>query len=87
MRWQLGLSSNRIVCRLWRLPLRLNPESIIQGSGLEALQVTAFLAENYPYFLADEAMEETAAAAAYLSDAGMGRSVHTLRVSQAAATE
>lgn len=56
--------------RLWRPPLRIDPESIVQGSALEALQVTAFLAENYPHFFADDATEEVAAAAAYLSDAG-----------------
>ncbi|WIA32153.1 hypothetical protein OEZ86_003002 [Tetradesmus obliquus] len=56
--------------RFWRPPLRINPEAIIQGSGLEALQVTSFLAENYPHFFAEDAMEQAAAAAAYLSDAG-----------------
>lgn len=61
------------LCRLVQPPLRLNPEDIVQGSGLEALQVTSFLGENYPHFMSDEAMEEAAQAAAYLSDAGRWR--------------
>jgi hypothetical protein len=50
--------------------LRINPEAIIQGSGLEALQVTSFLSENYPHFFAEDSIEQAAAAAAYFSDAG-----------------
>ncbi|KAF6251232.1 hypothetical protein COO60DRAFT_657908 [Scenedesmus sp. NREL 46B-D3] len=57
--------------RFRRAPLQINPEAIIQGSGLEALQVTSFLAENYPHFFADDSIEQAAAAAAYLSDAGV----------------
>jgi hypothetical protein len=53
-----------------RPSLRLNPEDVIQGSGLEAMQVTSFLQENFPHFLADDAANEAACAAAYLSDAG-----------------
>lgn len=59
-----------LLCSFSRPPLRINPEAIIQHSGLEALQVTAFLAENYPHFFAEDAMEQAATAAAYLSDAG-----------------
>jgi hypothetical protein len=65
--------------RFWRPPLRINPEAIIQGSGLEALQVTSFLAENYPHFFAEDAIEQAAAAAAYFSDAG-GLFIHNLRM-------
>lgn len=55
-----------------QLPLlRINPEAIIQGSGLEALQVTSFLAENYTHFFSGDAMDEVAEAATHLSDAGV----------------
>eukprot|EP00879_Flechtneria_rotunda_P021977 GHRR01023177.1.p1 GENE.GHRR01023177.1~~GHRR01023177.1.p1 ORF type:complete len:741 (+),score=334.77 GHRR01023177.1:279-2501(+) len=54
----------------YRSPIELDPESIVQGSGLEPVQVAAFLAENYTHFLADDAMQEAANAAAYLSHAG-----------------
>ena len=56
--------------RLCQAPLRLDPEAVLSGCGLEALQVVAFLGENYTRFMADEAMEEAAEAAAHLSDAG-----------------
>jgi hypothetical protein len=37
---------------------------------LEALQVAAFLSENYTRLMADDAMDEAAEAAAHLSDSG-----------------
>jgi hypothetical protein len=51
-------------------PLRLDPEAVLSGSGLEALQVAAFLSENYTRLMADDAMDEAAEAAAHLSDSG-----------------
>lgn len=66
----LQAEGNPSSSRFWRPPLQLKPEAIIQESGLEPLQVTAFLAENYLHFYATNAMDETASAACYLSDAG-----------------
>ncbi len=52
--------------------MRLDPEAVLAGSGLEALQVAAFLGENYTRLMDDDAMEEAAEAAQHLSDAGEG---------------
>jgi len=50
--------------------MRYNPEAILQQSALDAPTATAFLAENYTSFIADRAVDDVAAAAGYLSDAG-----------------
>lgn len=50
--------------------MRYDPEAILQQSALDAPTVAAFLAENYPTFISDGAMDDLAAAARYLSDAG-----------------
>jgi hypothetical protein len=55
--------------RYQRPALRYNPEAILAQSGMEALPVAAFLHENYTEFIEQEAMEDVAAAAGYLSDA------------------
>lgn len=52
-----------------RPPLRYDPEGILQQSGMDAMPVASFLHENYTEFIEQDAMEDVAEAAAYLSDA------------------
>ncbi|KXZ44240.1 hypothetical protein GPECTOR_70g470 [Gonium pectorale] len=60
--------------RLQRRPMRYDPEAIIQRCGLEAPRLLAFLHENYPPFVdpeADDAVDDVAVIAAYLSDSAV----------------
>ncbi len=52
-----------------RPPLRYDPEGIMQQSGMDALPVASFLHENYTEFIEQDAMDDVAQAAAYISDA------------------
>ena len=50
--------------------MRYDPEAVLQQASLDAASVVGFLSENYPQFIADAAVDDLAAVAAYLSDAG-----------------
>lgn len=52
-----------------RPPMRYDPEALLQQSRLDALGAASFLLENYHSFIADDAVEDAALAACYLSDA------------------
>lgn len=53
--------------------MRYDPEDLLARSGLDAPGAAAFLLENYTDFIDEGAIDDAAAAAAYLSDAGEGR--------------
>ena len=50
--------------------MRYDPEDLLHRSGLGALGAASFLHENYTSFVAEEAIDDVATCAAYLSDAG-----------------
>lgn len=52
-----------------RAPLVDDPDMVVQRSGLDAKVIIAFLHENYPHFIDEEAAEDMALAAEYLSSA------------------
>ncbi|GLC50834.1 hypothetical protein PLESTB_000437100 [Pleodorina starrii] len=57
--------------RLLRPPMRYDPEAILLRCGLEAPVLLSFLHENYPGFVdgeAEDAVDDVASVAAYLSD-------------------
>lgn len=58
------------MCRYNRAALRFDPEAILQQSGMDAVVITSFLHENYSHFIQAEAVEDVAAAAQAISDAG-----------------
>ncbi len=50
--------------------MKYDPEGLLTQSALEPAGAAAFLHENYLQFVDEEAIDDVAAAAAYLSDAG-----------------
>ena len=58
--------------------MKYDPEDLLSRSGLDAPGAAAFLLENYTDFIDEGAIDDAAAAAAYLSDAGEGRACGAL---------
>lgn len=52
-----------------RPPMEFDPEAVLDASGMEAGSVAAFLHENLPAFVSEDAIEDLAECLAYLSDA------------------
>lgn len=46
------------------------PEDVLMASGMEMPSVVAFLHENYPHFVGDDAVEDTAEISEYFSLSG-----------------
>ena len=46
------------------------PEDVLMASGMEMPSVLAFLHENYPHFIGDEAVEDAAEVSEYFSQSG-----------------
>ena len=60
--------------------MQYDPEDILHRSGLDAMGATLFLHENFPSFVDDAAIDDTAAMAAQLSDAGTIPYLHMFHI-------
>ena len=57
-------------CREERGPPLEISEDVLMACGMEMSSVLAFLHENYPHFVGDDAMQDAAAVSDYFSQAG-----------------
>ncbi|GAX79901.1 hypothetical protein CEUSTIGMA_g7341.t1 [Chlamydomonas eustigma] len=74
MPWMADLermaSSVILPARCCRPPMRYKPEELLLQSNLDAAGAASFLHENYLSFISEDAVEDAALAAKYMSDAG-----------------